>query len=202
QENCGSCYAFSATGSLEGQHFRKTGKLLSLSAQQIVDCSGSFGNLGCSGGNVEPVFNYIKSVGGIESEKSYPYADEEDKCEFHKSYVVATCSGYVQIPSGNEMALQEAVATIGPVSVAIDAHFSSFKFYKHGVYNEPNCFTNAQNLDHAVLVVGYGVENGLDYWLVKNSWGTKHWGADGYIKMSRNKNNQCGIATDAVYPIV
>uniref|UniRef100_A0A8C4Q954 Peptidase C1A papain C-terminal domain-containing protein n=1 Tax=Eptatretus burgeri TaxID=7764 RepID=A0A8C4Q954_EPTBU len=147
---------------------------------------------------MQRAFEYIKVSGGIESESSYPYEDDDLKCRFNKSLVVAKCKGYTDIQKGNETALKIAVATIGPISVAIDASSDSFQFYKSGVYNNINC---SQSTNHAVLVVGYGELDGKDYWLIKNSWGTR-WGMNGYVLMSRNKNNQCGIASDAVYPLV
>nr|XP_024216456.1 cathepsin L1-like [Halyomorpha halys]XP_024216457.1 cathepsin L1-like [Halyomorpha halys] len=199
QKQCGSCWAFSTTGALEGQYFLKNGKLVSLSEQNLVDCSLQYGNNGCGGGLMDNAFRYVRENGGIDTEASYPYKGVDEKCRFNKANVGATVNNLIDVPSGNENALKSAVGSVGPVSVAIDAGHISFQFYHKGVYAEKSC--SSQELDHGVLVVGYGSENGKDYWLVKNSWSTK-WGEEGFIKMSRNNNNNCGIASSASYPVV
>ncbi|XP_069685411.1 cathepsin L-like peptidase [Periplaneta americana] len=203
QGHCGSCWAFGATGALEGQHFRKTGKLISLSEQNLVDCSGSYGNDGCDGGVIDRAYDYVKDNNGIDTEVSYPYEAKNDTCRFNPKNVGATDVGFIDIQFGSEEDLQAAVATIGPISVAIFADLTEFFHYKSGVFYNDRCSSEPFSLDHAVLVVGYGKDekSGQKYWLVKNSWG-EDWGESGYIKMARNRNNNCGIASMASYPLV
>nr|AKU38389.1 cathepsin L1 [Eudiplozoon nipponicum] len=206
QGQCGSCWAFSTTGSLEGQHFRKTGKLLSLSEQQLVDCSSAFGNHGCNGGLFDFAFKYVQDSGGITTEDLYPYVSgviqkAHDVCSYNPDMCKATCTGWVDIPSKDSKALMYAVATIGPISIAINAMGPGFMQYKSGIYNPPSCPGDFSDLDHAVLLVGYGTQNGLNYWIVKNSWSEK-WGENGYVRICRDGRNLCGVATCASYPLV
>ncbi|KAB7503954.1 Cathepsin L [Armadillidium nasatum] len=196
QGQCGSCWSFSATGSLEGQNFAKTGNLVSLSEQNLVDCvPGS----SCNGGWMVEAFAYVNNNGGIDTEESYPYTARNGECHYDPANVGGTCVGFEMVQPGSETDLLAAVATIGPISVAIDASYMSFQLYESGVYYEPRCSTTV--LDHGVLAVGYGTYEGEAYWLVKNSWGAS-WGDEGYLKMARNRDNNCGIASEASYPLV
>jgi len=199
QGQCGSCYSFSATGALEGAWKKAKGSLPSLSEQQIVDCSGRYGNYGCRGGWYQSSWRYVRDAGGNEGESGYPYHARQGRCAFNRQRVVSTVSGFHDTSPGDENALQQALAQVGPVSVAIDAAHSAFRRYRQGVHYDRSC--SPRNLDHAVLAVGFGSEGGRDYYLVKNSWGTR-WGAGGYIKMARNMRNNCGIATKPSFPIV
>jgi len=199
QGQCGSCWSFSTTGSTEGCHYiqeKAPKKMVSLSEQNLMDCSTSQGNQGCDGGLMTQAMDYIIQNGGIDTENSYPYTAEDGTCNYNPSNSGATLKSYVNVNQGDENDLQAKVA-IGPTSVAIDASQSSFQFYTSGVYYEPDC--SSTQLDHGVLAVGWGVSSGSDYWIVKNSWGTD-WGQAGYIWMSRNKQNNCGIATMATLP--
>lgn len=197
QEQCGSCWAFSATGSVESAYFLSTGNLISISEQQLVDCAGEYGNQGCNGGLMDYAFQYILD-NGICLESDYSYKAVDSKCK--KCKVVTKIDSFVDVTPNNETALQQAVF-LQPVSVAIEADQTSFQFYSSGVLTT-SCGTN---LDHGVLVVGYGTLNGIEYWKIKNSWGA-NWGQNGYILIERNlKSNasgQCGVASQPSYPVI
>ncbi|CAB0021060.1 unnamed protein product [Nesidiocoris tenuis] len=198
QYSCLACWAFAATDALESQYAMKYGKHVLLSQQQFVDCSRPEGNLGCQGGMVDWAYQYMMRTGGVMLDSDYPYNVEEGVCQFDEKKIVASISNYGEIKNGSEISLQEAVAKFGPISVSIDSSLFEWNYYTTGVFDSPYCSTD---VDHAVLVVGYGTENGTDYWLVKNSYGNTY-GDHGYIKMARNKNNLCAIANYANFPII
>jgi C1A family cysteine protease len=199
QGNCGSCWAFGATGSLEGAWFKATGNLISLSEQQQVSCNRMCS--GCEGGWYTTAFQWW-IVNGAAAEADYPYISgktgRNETCQNgHK--IVATINGFKQPAPGSEQALQAATAFNGPILVNIDSNSTSFQFYKSGVYYNSECSNTI--LDHSVLVVGYGTTaSGNKYWKVKNSWSAQ-WGDDGYIYMSRDRGNNCGIATSTGFPL-
>lgn len=191
QGRCGSCWAFSTTGSVEGATFIGKGHLPSLSEQELVDCAGSFGNAGCNGGWMDQAFGYIKA-NGVASESDYSYQGFASACDRGSKPSAAEIQGYQDVHS-SESGLMQAV-NINPLSIAIEADQSEFQFYKSGIFDGP-CGTS---LDHGVLLVGYGAESDKDYWIVKNSWGSS-WGDSGYIRIARG-HNLCGIQSQASYP--
>ena len=200
QGQCGSCWAFSSTGAVEGYWAIYKGQLLDLSEQQLVDCATgiSYGSHGCNGGQMDGGFKYIIENGQCEL-SSYPYTAMDGNCQKCES-VVKVSSCYDVVPN-DQLSLKAAVSQ-QPVSIAIEADTRYFQFYSSGVLTSTSCGTN---LDHGVLIVGYGEEDGQKYWLVKNSWGS-NWGDNGYVKIARsdstNDKGICGVAMQPSFPSI
>lgn len=198
QGQCGSCWSFATTGAMEGAYAVKYGSLPSFSEQQLVSCAPK-PNEGCNGGWMDDAFDFVKANGGLASEDNYPYTSgkttKSGTCESGHSVVPnSAVTGYVDVAPKDVNALMSAVAQ-QPVAVAIQANQLAFQTYKSGVLTG-SCGTN---LDHGVLVVGYGSENGVDFWKVKNSWGP-NWGEGGYIRIERSSLDKCGILDAPSYP--
>lgn len=201
QGQCGSCWAFSTTGALEGLYGILYNKTISFSEQQLMDCSIKEGDNGCNGGLMDFAFQYVIDANGICLESEYPYEETDDSCRVCNK--VFNITGFVDVKKNNEEALKQAVAH-QPVSVAIQADSQEFQFYSSGVFTG-YCGKHPFQLDHGVLAVGYGTDDntGKDYWLVKNSWGESY-GLNGFIKIERNvnyKEGKCGIAMQPSYPV-
>jgi len=193
QGQCGSCWAFSTIGAIEGWNFLKNGQLVSLSEQQLVDCSKDV-CYGCQGGWPYKALEYAEK-NGVCGETAYPYTARDGQCKDSQCTPVikpGAITSYTNVT--DEDAMLEALAK-GPVSVLVEADRSAFQYYHSGILDDASCGTQ---IDHAILAVGYGTEGGKPYWNIKNSWGTS-WGAKGYIRFVRGKN-QCGISGGAIQP--
>ncbi|KAG4072513.1 hypothetical protein HA402_004602 [Bradysia odoriphaga] len=199
QSICGSCWSFGTIGAIEGAFFlRNGGNLVRLSQQALIDCSWGYGNNGCDGGEDFRAYQWMLKMGGVPTEEEYGgYLGQDGYCHVQNVTLQAPITGWVNVTAGDANAMKIALLKHGPISVAIDASHRTFSFYSHGVYYEPKCGNTEEELDHAVLAVGYGTMNGELYWLVKNSW-SNYWGNDGYILMSARDNN-CGVLTTPTY---
>eukprot|EP00890_Picochlorum_soloecismus_P001827 jgi/Picsp_1/2645/NSC_00875-R1_cathepsin l len=208
QANCGSCWAFGAVGAMEAAWTMFSGKPIQLSEQQVMDCSWGYvpGREGaasaCNGGDAYAGVGHIVQSGGIATSEEYAYLGQGYYCRENETLKVARFKGYSKVPRYNDQALMEAVYSHGPVAVSLDASQDSFTFYSSGVYLEAKCMWRPDQLDHSMMLVGYGTDpvSGLDYWLIKNSWSI-HWGDNGYVKVARSGHG-CGASTDALYAIV
>ncbi|CDW82799.1 cathepsin l [Stylonychia lemnae] len=194
QGQCGSCWSFSATGSIEGHNFLTNKQLVSLSEQQLVDCSQAQGNEGCNGGWMDSAFQYAEQT-PLETEADYPYEGVDDTCRVDASKETVQVKSYVDV-TPNDADQLIAALQLGPVSVAIEADQNIFQSYQGGVINDSSCGTE---LDHGVLAVGYGTDGGVPYFIVKNSWGPD-WGDQGYVKIAATNDNICGILSQPSYP--
>lgn len=201
QAVCGSCWSFGSAAAIEGSLFVKTGKLIKLSQQQLVDCSWKFGNNGCDGGEDFRAYSYIKSVGGLASETDYGhYLGVDGKCHDNEIKKTVNVVGHYNLTTSSPDNLKRALLELGPITVGIDASQPTFTYYSSGVLYDEKCKNKPEDLDHQVLVVGFGKLDGEEYWLVKNSWSTL-WGIDGYVLMAIRDNN-CGVMTSPTVPLV
>lgn len=189
QGQCGSCWAFSSTGAIEGSMFLSTGTLSSWSEQQLVDCSKQ--NNGCNGGLMDYAFRYVETA-PLMTESAYPYTARQGTCQYVASQGKGKVRSYKDVSRDSSGSQLKAALKNGPVSVAIEADQFAFQGYHGGVITH-GC---GSKLDHGVLAVGYGTDGGQDYFLVKNSWGPS-WGANGYVKIAPD---QCGITNQPSYP--
>jgi len=198
QKSCGSCWAFSTTGAIEGINAIVSDNLVSLSEQELVDCD-SLHDHGCNGGLMDFAFEFVEENHGIDTEKDYPYEAVQETCDDRRlNRIVVSIDGHKDVDEGDEAEMLKVV-TNQPLSVAIQANQRFFQLYTGGIFDDEECGTQ---LNHGVLVAGYGSEEGQDYWLMKNSWGTR-WGEEGYMRMAMGvaPSGICGIAKMPSYPL-
>lgn len=199
QGSCGSCWAFSTITVQESRWSIEKGKKYRLSEQELIDCATTC--YGCYGGIPTNAIDYVikNQNGHFDQDYLYPNRYQREVCKYDPSHDVSLVTGYVKVKSGDENDLKEKLATLGPVSILLDSSPWSFVYYTSGIYNDAKC--SKTFFDHAVAFVGYGSENGTDYWILRNSWGTK-WGENGYMRIQRNADNVCGLASNCIIPTV
>jgi len=188
QGYCGSCWAFSAVANIEGQFAIKNERIETFSEQQLVDCDPV--DHGCNGGLMDHAFSYLRKIGGLESDETYPYTGISNNCNFDLSKVDVKVTGFQDI-SQNEEEIKKVLYENGPLSIAVNA--TPFHWYSGGIYRPTIRNCNPRDLNHGVTLVGYGVEDGVNFWTIKNSWGTR-WGESGYIRLERG-TGACGVNT-------
>jgi cathepsin L len=197
QGQCGAGWAFAAISAQETQWFLTAGRLYSLSEQNLIDCVDS--DYGCKGGMSSDAYDYViqSQNGQFALEADYPFTGPAGSCLFSAQKPYTLITGYYNVPYGDEADLLNAVYTKGAVAVYIDSSYWTFQLYSGGIYDSPDCTTD--NLDHGMTIVGWGIQDTKTFWIVRNSW-RDTWGENGYIRMRRNKKNQCGIASAAIVP--
>lgn len=204
QEMCGGCYIFASLDAIENKIFMESGRHFEFSRQEILDCANEHGSLGCSGGILSSVISYINEMRELSLEKNYPYEGVESVCrnDNNVSKVNISKLSMGNFDVENEMLLKTALFNEGPIIVVVNHLHESFFRYSNGIYYEPKCndIDNSEILSHAMLIVGYGSDDQGDYWIVKNSYGPA-WGENGFIRMARNRNNHCNIASFNMFPL-
>lgn len=198
---CGSCYAFVTLDALEGSIFLKTGKSIELSRQEIIDCATTHGTLRCHGGIMHGVFSYINQKGGLSLAADYPLGINASDCKENIVRVKFHIKTLAEFDTDDEDLLKRVLYNHGPLIVVVDGMHESFFRYSNGIYYEEDCNKDDRTVDHTVLLVGYGRENDLDYWIIKNSNGPL-WGEAGYMRIARNKNSHCQITNFNLIPII
>lgn len=202
QGGCGSCFSFSTAAQIEGLMIKHQGVHKNLSSQQILDCSSvsPYENDGCDGGDEGLVFQYLIKNKGLQDWESYPYEDSTEECRYQRSKSCVSIKSYKRFADVSVADLKEMLHTQGaPICVGMFAHQSTLGYYNKGVYDYPACPSTTEYLNHAVLLVGYGVDDGVPYWKIKNSWGSR-WGLNGYFKIAQS--HDCGITRDVSYAVL
>ena len=189
QGYCGSCWAFSTMGNIEALNAMKTKEYVALSEQQLVDCDTEY-DQGCNGGLMEYAFAYLVEKGCM-TEKDYPYVGYDDTCHYDESKVFLRIDSWLMLDTQDENEIKEFLYTNGPLAIAINA--DPFQYYTGGIIDEDEWSCDPEGLNHGVVLVGYGNESGVDYWIIRNSWGD-YWGEDGYVRVARGKGT-CGVNT-------